>query len=150
MMPYILWISRALFLALLYAFLYKLYVELARAHTVPAERGARLMLLAPAPGGEVWVKDEGERGRRLHPGQGAWVRDRFTLGRADGCDLRLADPYVSHDHCVLRRRGGEWRVEDLETTNGTLVDGRPVKGEATLRSGAVLEVGKTRFRFEVI
>lgn len=149
MAPYLLWIGRLLFVALLYGFLYQLYVELVRAHTAPPERGARLLLLANAPDGEVWVKDARGRERRLHPGQAAPVGDRFTLGRSVGAHVRLSDPYASHDHCLLRRRGGEWRVEDLATTNGTFVDGLPVEGEAPLRSGAVLQVGKTRFRFEV-
>lgn len=149
MMPFILWIGRALLLALLYTFLYKIYVALARAHTIQEEQGARLLLLGSVPGGEVWVKDERGSGRRLRPGEGARVWDRFVLGRAERSDMRLADPYASYDHCVLYRRGGEWLVEDLATTNGTLVDGKPVEGEAPLRNGAVLEVGKTRFRFEV-
>ena len=148
MAPYLLWIGRLLFLGLLYAFLYRLYVELVRAHTPPAERGARLVLLADG-GGEVWVEDGRGSKRRLHPGQSVPVRDWFTLGRAERSSLRLSDPFASHHHCVLRRRGGEWRIEDLGTTNGTLVDGLPVDGEAPLRSGAVVQVGSTRFRFEV-
>ena len=148
MVPYLLWIGRLLFLTLLYAFLFRLYVELVRAHTPPEERGARLVLLADA-GGEVWVQDGRGRRRRLLPGQWVPVSDRFTLGRAERSSLRLSDPFASNDHCVLRRRGGEWRIEDLATTNGTLVDGLPVDREAPLRSGAVVQVGNTRFRFEV-
>lgn len=148
MAPYLLWIGRLLFLALLYVFLYRLYVELVRAHTPPAESEARLVLLADA-GGEVWVQDGRGRRRRLHPGQSVAVKDRFTVGRGEGSSLRLSDPFASHDHCVLRRWGGEWRIEDLATTNGTLVDGRRVERAAPLKSGAVVQVGNTRFRFEV-
>ena len=57
-------------------------------------------------------------------------------------NLVLDDPLVSGQHCRVFARGEEFVVEDLGSTNGTLVDGRPVH-EAILHPGSEITVGET-------
>ncbi len=57
-------------------------------------------------------------------------------------NLVLDDPLVSGQHCRVFARGEEFVVEDLGSTNGTLVDGRPVH-EAILQPGSEITVGET-------
>ncbi|MGH7699448.1 MAG: FHA domain-containing protein, partial [Gemmatimonadales bacterium] len=59
-----------------------------------------------------------------------------NIGRADYNDLVLPDASVSTAHAKLQRREGVWVLVDLESTNGTFVDGERVKGEAPLAPGA--------------
>jgi ABC transport system ATP-binding/permease protein len=66
----------------------------------------------------------------------------LTIGRKRG-DLILEDPLVSGRHCRIAFRDDGWYVEDLGSTNGTLVDDRLVK-EARLEPGAELTVGACR------
>ncbi len=66
----------------------------------------------------------------------------FTIGRREG-DLTLDDPLVSGRHCNLFFRGGEWIVQDLGSTNGTMVEGRLVR-ETAVRPGQEVSVGSTR------
>ncbi len=66
----------------------------------------------------------------------------FTIGRREG-DLTLDDPLVSGRHCNLFFRGGEWIVQDLGSTNGTMVEGRLAR-EAAVRPGQEVSVGSTR------
>ena len=64
------------------------------------------------------------------------------LGRAQLADIRLELPTVSRQHAVLvRDESGEWRVTDLGSRGGTLVNGTPVEGTACLRMGDTLSVG---------
>lgn len=66
----------------------------------------------------------------------------LLIGRVRG-DLRLDDPLVSQAHCRVVWRGGHFVLQDLGSTNGTLVDGRRVQ-DVVLRPGCEIVVGNTR------
>ena len=66
----------------------------------------------------------------------------LVVGRRAG-DLVLDDPLVSGRHCQISEREGEWLLEDLGSTNGTLVDGHPVR-EAILNPGVEITIGGVR------
>jgi len=66
----------------------------------------------------------------------------LVIGRKRG-DLLLDDPLVSSTHAQIVARNEGWYIQDLGSTNGTLVDGRLVR-EATLRPGSEISVGSTR------
>src|SRR5438270_8475665 len=71
-----------------------------------------------------------------------------NLGRADYNDIVLPDPSVSTSHAKLRRREGVWVLVDLDSTNGTFVDGERVRGEAPLAPGATVRLGDVQLLFE--
>jgi predicted component of type VI protein secretion system len=50
----------------------------------------------------------------------------LLVGRHHGCDVVLADPSVSRRHAQLRFRDGSWILRDLDSTNGTTVNGQTV------------------------
>ena len=58
------------------------------------------------------------------------------------------DPFASAEHAVLTFRGRAWYVEDLESTNGSFVNGVPVERVAPLGFGDELQVGEVRFRLD--
>jgi pSer/pThr/pTyr-binding forkhead associated (FHA) protein len=65
-----------------------------------------------------------------------------TLGRATGADFIVSAALVSRVHCRLTALpSGELEVKDLESTNGTFVNGRRVE-QARLQPGDRLQVGK--------
>lgn len=66
----------------------------------------------------------------------------LTIGRKRG-DLLLDDPLVSGRHCRIYFKGDAWIVEDLGSTNGTLVDGRLVK-QSAIEPGGEVTVGGCR------
>jgi len=66
--------------------------------------------------------------------------DSLVVGRAAGCDLALADPFLSRQHSRIFRRGDRLFVEDLGSRNGTLVNGRPVAGPTELRPGDAIQI----------
>jgi pSer/pThr/pTyr-binding forkhead associated (FHA) protein len=71
-----------------------------------------------------------------------------NIGRADYNDLVVPDPSVSTSHAKLQRREGVWVLVDLDSTNGTFVDGERVKGEAPLAPGATVRFGDVQLVFE--
>lgn len=54
------------------------------------------------------------------------VGSRVVIGRDVDCDVRITSSQVSGRHCEFRRGWFRWRVRDLKSTNGVLVNGRPV------------------------
>jgi S1-C subfamily serine protease len=69
--------------------------------------------------------------------------DPFTIGRERDCGLVLGDPEVSRRHARISGTPEGLVVEDLGSTNGTLIDGRPITGRHVLRDGERLQVGDT-------
>jgi hypothetical protein len=72
--------------------------------------------------------------------------DRVIVGRLQGCDICLADANVSRRHAELCLMDGDWFVADLDSTNGTMLNGEPVT-RARLRDGDVVEIGVTRLTY---
>ena len=73
---------------------------------------------------------------------------RMTLGTDPANDLALpADPTLSRLHAVLERYEAGWCVRDLDSRNGTFVNGQRVWRERPLRPGDELRVGTTRLVF---
>lgn len=66
----------------------------------------------------------------------------LVIGRKRG-DLLLDDPLVSSSHCRIVKRDKGWVLQDLGSTNGTMVDGRLVR-ETVLRPGAEVTIGGSR------
>ena len=71
-----------------------------------------------------------------------------NIGRADYNDLVLGDPSVSTAHAKLQRREGVWVLVDLDSTNGTFVDGERVKSETPIAPGASVRFGEVPLVFE--
>ncbi len=72
--------------------------------------------------------------------------DRMVVGRLASCDVCLADSNTSRQHAAFVRDGAGWAVEDLGSTNGTLVNGERVE-LLRLVDGDVVVVGVTELVF---
>lgn len=67
----------------------------------------------------------------------------ILIGRAPECTLVLDDDYASNRHARVFPRDGEWMVEDLGSTNGTLLSDRRIEGAVPFRPGAQVRIGRT-------
>lgn len=65
----------------------------------------------------------------------------FTIGRAADCDLQLMHPTVSRHHCRLSVLGPLTTIKDLDSSNGTYLNGRLLLGEQLLQGEDRLMVG---------
>jgi len=73
--------------------------------------------------------------------------DKTTVGRLEDNAFQIAEPSVSSHHCELTRRGAELLVKDLNSTNGTFINGEKV-AEAVLKPGQILRLGQVEMRLE--
>ncbi len=69
-----------------------------------------------------------------------------TLGRDPANQVAVVDPSVSRKHCMFRPEDGRFQIKDLDSRNGTLVNGVPVK-EEWLRHGDQIATGDSTFVF---
>ena len=75
-----------------------------------------------------------------------WDTLDISVGRNDNQDIVVADPEVSREHALFRRRGEACVLEDLNTGLGTIVDGKPIK-EHALQHGNAIQIGTLRVEF---
>ncbi|MDO4242765.1 MAG: FHA domain-containing protein [Actinomyces sp.] len=67
----------------------------------------------------------------------------LMIGRDQNCTLVLNDSYASSRHARVFPKDGTWWLEDLESTNGTILAGRPVHGAVELPIGVPVKIGQT-------
>jgi pSer/pThr/pTyr-binding forkhead associated (FHA) protein len=68
--------------------------------------------------------------------------DRMVVGRLASCDVCLADANTSRQHAAFVREGAGWSIEDLGSTNGTIVNGTRIES-LRLRDGDTIVIGVT-------
>lgn len=74
------------------------------------------------------------------------TKDKTTLGRRPYNDIVIDNLAVSGEHAVLQMTGGEVFLEDLNSTNGTYLNGKAVKKQQ-LQNGDSIEIGKYKIKF---
>jgi len=79
-----------------------------------------------------------------------WVKEgkTVTIGRGEAADVRLDNVAVSRQHATLTLREGAHFLTDLGSVNGTIVNGRRVKGTVTVTEADRVQIGK--FFFELM
>jgi|GEM_PF-474523 len=78
------------------------------------------------------------------------VKDQVSIGRNKGNDIVIGDPRVSRRHACIEAQRDQAILIDLDSTNGTLLDGHKVSGRVPLHGGNVITVGNTSLRFEEV
>lgn len=82
------------------------------------------------------------------PGEGTEVAlgERVTLGRSGECDIQIKDVESSRVHAQVAPHEGRYHIKDLDSSNGTLVNGSPIS-EHVLRHGDRIQVGEVIVEF---
>ena len=87
----------------------------------------------------LWISQGGEAPRSFPLETGTTV-----IGRGEHCDISLEDESISAEHLEIGRRGPSLMAEDLDSRNGTLLNGEALAGRRRLREGDVLQAGDVR------
>jgi len=74
----------------------------------------------------------------------------LVLGRTNDCNIALPVTFISRRHCQFFRRGDEVLVQDLESLNGTFVNGCRVEVPTVIHHGDELRLGPLPFRVNFI
>jgi pSer/pThr/pTyr-binding forkhead associated (FHA) protein len=82
------------------------------------------------------------------PGTMFELSDSATLGRGDNSDIRIDDPYASSSHARIFPRGQFMYIEDMGSTNGTLLNGRPLRRPEQLKVTDTVRIGDSEYRYE--
>jgi FHA domain len=87
-------------------------------------------------------------GAGLRTGSAYDLSEGALLGRGDGADIRLEDAFASTRHARLVPQGDVIVLEDLGSTNGTYLNGEPLRGPQPLHVGDQIKIGDSEFTFE--
>jgi pSer/pThr/pTyr-binding forkhead associated (FHA) protein len=88
---------------------------------------------------------EGAPGQQIVP----LTKDQLNIGRARGNDLQIRDDAeVSRRHCRLLNSDGLYYIQDLQSCNGTIVDGTPIFYHRVF-GGEEIRIGQTSLRFRL-
>ncbi|MGI9824988.1 FHA domain-containing protein FhaB/FipA [Agromyces sp. Marseille-Q5079] len=72
-------------------------------------------------------------------------RDEITIGRSSDSAIIIRDDYTSTHHARMMLWSGRWMIQDLDSTNGTFLDGVRVTAPVPIPIGATIKVGATTF-----
>jgi hypothetical protein len=134
---------RLVFVGGIYLFLFVVLRSTARDLTSIARGIGRV---GPGFGQAALVVLEGS-GASVVPGSVFPLAPDSLIGRESGLDVTLDDPRVSARHAELTFRHEQWWLRDLGSSNGTLLNGQPVRAVVAVQSGDVLQCAAVRLRF---
>jgi len=154
-MELLLLLARGLVLVLMYAFLLVLVFTLMadaravrpaarNATPVPADPQTPASSPTPAPAPAV-SRLEVQTGTLPATGRNYSLYGPLEIGRGTGCDISIPNRFVSTHHARIAPQNGAWVLEDLGSTNGTLVNGEPLDTPYPLKPGDRVTVGDTEF-----
>ena len=121
------------------------------ATAAPAARTAPVAapVATPGPDGEL---ASGENATRLVITSGTKAgaefplgRDEITIGRSSDSAIIIRDDYTSTHHARIMLWNGRWMIQDLDSTNGTFLNGSRVTVPVPIPLGATVKVGATTF-----
>jgi hypothetical protein len=74
--------------------------------------------------------------------------ERTTIGRVEDNTFPIPEASVSSHHCEVLLRGSDIVLRDLNSTNGTFINGQQMTGEAVIKSGQIIRLGQVEMRLE--
>ena len=145
-----LWIARLSVLGLMYLFLLGIIVALladARAAAAPARTMGAVPVAAP-PSATTARRLVMTAGTPPAAGGDYLLTGPLSIGRDAACDIVIVNGFVSARHARIFAAHGQWMVEDLGSTNGTVLNDFPLSAPHVLTPGDRLLVGDTLFQVQ--
>jgi hypothetical protein len=128
---------------LLYFFLWQVIRVVSR--DLRSGAGAPISQLSPY--GQLVVASSGQTGipvGRIFP-----LSPVTVIGRSTETEVALNDTFLSSEHARLERRDDAWSLEDLNSTNGTYLNGFEVRAPTEVNDGDVIRVGRVELKVVV-
>lgn len=77
------------------------------------------------------------------------TKDNFVIGKDRYCDYVLDQRYISREHCRITSYNSRYFIEDLDSTNGTKVDGKRIHSKTEIFKGQEITLADRRYEFWV-
>jgi hypothetical protein len=103
--------------------------------------------LAPDPLEDAEPRLRVEHAMGMRTGDEYDLTNGAVLGRGEAVEIRLEDPFASSRHCQISRQGDVLVIEDLNSTNGTYLNGDLLEGPQPLHPGDRIRIGDNEFQF---
>jgi pSer/pThr/pTyr-binding forkhead associated (FHA) protein len=116
----------------------------------PIESEAEMEATLAASGLEVVLSDTSLPRLAIHAAQKTWevqLLGEMSIGRSGSNDIVLDQPRVSRHHALVRQKGTDWIIQDLDSTNGTWYRGQRIE-EKRLVSGDMFRIGEAQLVFK--
>lgn len=125
-------ILKYIFIIIIYAFVFQIAKMIFQdiKPTQVSRKGAYLMLI------------DDEEKDKIYP-----IRESLSVGRDRYSDIRLDYKFVSKNHFIIEEDEGEYYLTDLDSKNGTYVNGTKIEDEVILEDGDIIELNDIRFVF---
>ncbi|MGL5513511.1 MAG: FHA domain-containing protein [Sporomusa sp.] len=135
---------------LLYLFLYRVvkvvYQDLSQLSGQPQQLSARQLQVhkGSQPAQLVMISDEKSLlSQTVFP-----LSESLVIGRSQHNDLVINDAFISHEHACISKSKQDYFIADLNSTNGTLLNGKQIDEETALADGDVIQIGAVTLKFE--
>lgn len=125
---------------LLYFFLWQVVRVVSR----DLQGGALPAAAQASPYGQLVVASAGQTG--IPVGKVFALSPVSVIGRGTENDVSLNDTFLSTEHARLELREGVWALEDLNSTNGTFLNGFEVRAPSEVHDGDVIRVGRVELK----
>jgi hypothetical protein len=133
---------RIAFIGLIYLFLFLVLRTTVR----ELQASARQMSQGEGRGSELMLLVLEAAQSSLQRGEVLRLRPTTEIGRDAGNAVVIDDPHVSARHAELRYERGQWWLRDFGSSNGTVLNGEPVRSIVGVRAGDVIQCAGVRFR----
>lgn len=132
-----------IFTAVFIVILYIIIILALRVMYKDVKAGGRKKVLKSSLGLEVIEAGENST---LKNGAIIPIKGVLTMGRKEDNVIMLDDQYVSGHHAKVYVKNSQYILEDLNSTNGTVVNGTNVKGRLYIQIGDEIKIGSLKFR----
>lgn len=99
---------------------------------------------AASPYGQLVVVAAGQTG--IPVGKVFPLSQLTVIGRSTEVEVSLNDSFLSNEHARLERQNGVWVLDDLNSTNGTYLNGFEVRASTEVHDGDVVRVGRVELK----
>lgn len=99
---------------------------------------------AASPYGQLVVTASGQTG--IPVGKVFPLSPVTVIGRSTEVDVSLNDTFLSNEHARLQQQNGVWMLDDLNSTNGTYLNGFEVRAATEVHDGDVVRVGRVELK----
>lgn len=129
-----------IFIVIIYLFIYSIvrliYLDIRGLSFLSDDTSSYLKLLTDKESLNFLIKDYYILSRNL------------TMGRSLNNDVVIENPYISKNHLEIYKEGSKYTLRDLNSANGTFINGKKLLGETELKDGDIINIGNIKFEFK--